>query len=180
MFCFTAVLLLVLTAGACVELDESDGGYKDLRVSISENVPRHDAIIANIKTLLRSASEFLHKATYGHAIIEVPMTWPKRRSARALSSSAFYRSDVRVDMPEEQHGDKPSTKHKKSFGEPGEFIHLTSGFLATLDKSAGWTLPEVWREAHLSRDPMHTKLHSLWWFPPYRYRLVQSQDPSTS
>ncbi|XP_077496875.1 uncharacterized protein LOC144107649 [Amblyomma americanum] len=49
MFGFTGVLLLVLTTGACVELDESDGGYKDLRVSISENVPRDDTIIANIK-----------------------------------------------------------------------------------------------------------------------------------
>ncbi|XP_077497863.1 uncharacterized protein LOC144108521 [Amblyomma americanum] len=140
MFCFTAVMLLVLTTGACVELDESDGGYKDLRVSISENVPRDDTIIANIKTLLRSASEFLHKATYGHAIIEVPMTWPKRRSARALSSSAFYRSDVRVDMPEEQHGDKPFTKQKKSCCEAGEFIYLAPGFLATLDKSAAFGL----------------------------------------
>ncbi|XP_077497503.1 calcium-activated chloride channel regulator 3A-1-like [Amblyomma americanum] len=145
MFCFTAVLLLVLTTGACVELDESDGGYNDLRVSISENVPHDDTIIANIKTLLRSASEFLHKATYGrvyfkHATIEVPMTWPKRRSARAVSSSAFYRSDV----PEEQHGDKPFTAHMRSCGQSGGFIHLTPRFLATLDKSAAYVFVHEW------------------------------------
>ncbi|XP_077497496.1 uncharacterized protein LOC144108090 [Amblyomma americanum] len=111
----------------------------------------HDAICMdcerykNAQTLLRSASEFLHKATYGrvyfkHATIEVPMTWPKRRSARALSSSAFYRSDV----PEEQHGDKPFTEQVHLCGQPGNFIHLTPRFLATLDKSAAYVFVHEW------------------------------------
>ncbi|KAH7975633.1 hypothetical protein HPB52_003928 [Rhipicephalus sanguineus] len=90
--------------------------------------------------LFRSSSKFLHKATNGrvyfkHVTIEVPKTWPKRASARALSSGFFEKSDVRVDQPSALHGDKPFTMQKRRCGEPGDFIQLTPAFLATIGNS---------------------------------------------
>ncbi|KAL1420436.1 hypothetical protein MTO96_024260 [Rhipicephalus appendiculatus] len=90
--------------------------------------------------LFRSSSEFLHKATNGrvyfkHVTIEVPKTWPKRASARALSSGFFEKSDVRVDQPSAPHGDKPYTMQKRRCGEPGDFIQVTPAFLATMGNS---------------------------------------------
>ncbi|XP_077497508.1 calcium-activated chloride channel regulator 1-like [Amblyomma americanum] len=140
MFVFAAVLLLFLSTGASVQLDTSDGGYTELRVSISNSVTPEESIIGNIKALFRSSTEFLHKATNGrvyfkHVIIEVPKTWPKRNSSWAPSSNAYEKSDVLIDMPTPPYDDRPFTTQVKPCGEPGEFIHLTPGFLATLTNS---------------------------------------------
>ncbi|XP_077497511.1 uncharacterized protein LOC144108103 [Amblyomma americanum] len=140
MFVFTAVLLLFLSTAASVQLDTSDGGYTELRVSISNSVTPDESIIGNIKALFRSSTEFLHKATNGrvyfkHVIIEVPKTWPKRNSSWAPSSSASEKSDVLIDMPTPPYEDRPFTTQLKPCGEPGEFIHLTPGFLATFTNS---------------------------------------------
>ncbi|KAK8761973.1 hypothetical protein V5799_026760, partial [Amblyomma americanum] len=93
-----------------------------------------------MQALFRSSTEFLHKATNGrvyfkHVIIEVPKTWPKRNSSWAPSSNASEKSDVLIDMPTPPYDDRPFTKQVKPCGEPGEFIHLTPGFLATLTNS---------------------------------------------
>ncbi|KAK8756689.1 hypothetical protein V5799_000613 [Amblyomma americanum] len=94
----------------------------------------------NVQALFRSSTEFLHKATNGrvyfkHVIIEVPKTWPKRNSSRAPSSSASEKSDVLIDMPTPPYEDRPFTTQVKPCGEPGEFIHLTPRFVATLTNS---------------------------------------------
>ncbi|XP_070397546.1 calcium-activated chloride channel regulator 4A-like [Dermacentor albipictus] len=135
-----ATLLCFLTTAASLDIDSSDGGYKDIWVSISERVPYNESIIENIKALFRSSSEFLHKATNGrvhfkHVTIEAPKTWPKRGSARALSSGFFERSDVRVDQPTALHGDRPFTVQKRRCGEPGDYIQVTPAFLATIGNS---------------------------------------------
>ncbi|XP_049513415.1 calcium-activated chloride channel regulator 1-like [Dermacentor silvarum] len=135
-----ATLLCFLTTAASLDIDTSDGGYKDIWVSISESIPYNESIIENIKDLFRSSSEFLHKATNGrvyfkHVTIEVPKTWPLRHGARALSSSFFDKSDVRVDQPNAMYGDKPFTMQKRRCGEPGDFIQVTPAFLATIGNS---------------------------------------------
>ncbi|KAK8756688.1 hypothetical protein V5799_000612 [Amblyomma americanum] len=94
----------------------------------------------NVQALFRSSTEFLHKATSGrvyfkHVIIEVPKTWPKRNSSWAPSSNASEKSDVLIDRPTPPYEDRPFTTQVKPCGEPGEFIHLTPGFLATLTNS---------------------------------------------
>ncbi|XP_050031258.1 calcium-activated chloride channel regulator family member 3-like [Dermacentor andersoni] len=135
-----ATLLCFLTTAASLDIDTSDGGYKDIWVSISESVPYNESIVENIKALFRSSSELLHKATNGrvyfkHVTVEVPKTWPKRGSARALSSGFFDRSDVRVDQPTALHGDRPFTVQKRRCGEPGDFIQVTPAFLAAIGNS---------------------------------------------
>ncbi|KAL3202901.1 hypothetical protein MRX96_053312 [Rhipicephalus microplus] len=138
-------LVCLLSHASPLEIDTSDGGYKDIWVSISEDVPYNESIVENIKDLFRSSSEFLHKATNGrvyfkHVTIEVPKTWPKRASARALSSGFFEKSDIRVDQPSAPHGDKPFTMQKRRCGEPGDFIQVTPGFLAAVGSSTVKTL----------------------------------------
>uniref|UniRef100_A0A6M2CHG6 Putative calcium activated chlorine channel n=1 Tax=Rhipicephalus microplus TaxID=6941 RepID=A0A6M2CHG6_RHIMP len=138
-------LVCLLSHASPLEIDTSDGGYKDIWVSISEDVPYNESIVENIKDLFRSSSEFLHKATNGrvyfkHVTIEVPKTWPKRATARALSSGFFEKSDIRVDQPSAPHGDKPFTMQKRRCGEPGDFIQVTPGFLAAVGSSTVKTL----------------------------------------
>lgn len=135
-----AAFVFLLCHASSLEIDTSDGGYKDIWVSISENVPYNESIVENIKDLFRSSSKFLHKATNGrvyfkHVTIEVPKAWPKRASARALSSGFFEKSDVRVDQRSTLHGDKPFTMQKRRCGEPGDFIQVTPAFLATIGNS---------------------------------------------
>ncbi|XP_077547782.1 calcium-activated chloride channel regulator 1-like [Haemaphysalis longicornis] len=128
-------LLCFLSVASCLQIDTEDGGYKDIKVSISKDVPYNESIVENIRVLFQSSSEFLHRATNGrvyfkHVIIELPDTWPKRDGARALSQSLFDKSDVRIEMPTKARGDMPFTQQPKPCGQPGDFIQLTPGFLA--------------------------------------------------
>ncbi|XP_077547802.1 calcium-activated chloride channel regulator family member 3-like [Haemaphysalis longicornis] len=129
------LVLLCLSPATSIRIDTSDGGYEDVLVSINQNVPYNESIVDNIKALFRCSSTFLHRATSGrvffkHVTIEFPMRWPKRDSARALSSSSFERSDVRIELPTETYSDVPFTKRTRPCGKPGDFIQLTPGFLA--------------------------------------------------
>ncbi|XP_077495939.1 calcium-activated chloride channel regulator 3A-1-like [Amblyomma americanum] len=136
------VLVWLLSTGASLEIDTTDGGYKNVVVSISEAVPYNESLIQDIKALFRSSSEFLHKATNGrvyfkHVILELPKTWPKRESARVVSSASFEQSDVRIDLPGEPYGDRPFTQQLRPCGLPGDFIQLTPTFLAQMANSTG-------------------------------------------
>ncbi|KAK8786127.1 hypothetical protein V5799_007505, partial [Amblyomma americanum] len=46
---FAPALLLLLSTAASVDIDTSDGGYNELRVSISDNIPPDESIIDNIE-----------------------------------------------------------------------------------------------------------------------------------
>ncbi|KAH7964281.1 hypothetical protein HPB51_027479 [Rhipicephalus microplus] len=74
------------------------------------------------KSLLRSSSDFLHRATNGrvyfkHVMINFPNTWPKRSGARSVSSSWFDKSDVRVDLSGSTAEERPFTKQSRLCGE---------------------------------------------------------------
>ncbi|XP_075740355.1 calcium-activated chloride channel regulator 2-like [Rhipicephalus microplus] len=134
-------LLCLLSYVKSLEIDKSDGGYRDLLISINKDVPYNETIVENVKSLLRSSSHFLHRATNGlvyfkHVTINFPHTWPKRNSARHLSSSLFEKSDVRIDLPaESQEQERPFTKQWKLCGKPGEYIKVTPTLLAELNDS---------------------------------------------
>ncbi|XP_077544752.1 calcium-activated chloride channel regulator 1-like [Haemaphysalis longicornis] len=149
-----SVLLCFLGAASSLQIDTTDGGYKDIKVSIKKGIPYDESVVDNIKALFRSSSEFLHQATNGRVYfkevtIELPNTWPKRASARALSQSSFEKSDVRVDEPTGPHGDMPFTLQQKPCGQPGDFIQLTPGFLAlTQNATARKTLNPAYVFVH--------------------------------
>lgn len=130
-----AAAALCISAAAAIWIDSTDGGYRDVLVSISKDVPHNESIVDNIKALFQSSSEFLHRATNGlvyfkHVTIEFPISWPTRDSARTLSSSSFERSNVRITLPTKTYGDNPFTEQPRLCGKPGDFIQLTPGFLA--------------------------------------------------
>ncbi|XP_077496429.1 calcium-activated chloride channel regulator 1-like [Amblyomma americanum] len=133
-------LLCLLMNVASLEIDTADGGYKNLLIAIHKDVPYNESIVTNLKELLQSSSEFLHRATNGrvyfkHVTIHLPNTWPKRSSAQPLSSSSFDRSDVRVELPGSVHEDRPFTKQARPCGQPGDFIQIPPAFLAELKGS---------------------------------------------
>ncbi|KAL3195115.1 hypothetical protein MRX96_045761, partial [Rhipicephalus microplus] len=136
-----AAMMCLLICVSTLEIDKSDGGYRDLLISINKDVPYNETIVENVKSLLRSSSHFLHRATNGlvyfkHVAINFPSTWPKRSSARRLSSSLFEKGDVRIDLPaESQEQERPFTKQWKLCGKPGEYIKVTPTFLAELNDS---------------------------------------------
>ncbi|XP_075730454.1 calcium-activated chloride channel regulator 2-like [Rhipicephalus microplus] len=143
-------MMCLLICVSTLEIDKSDGGYRDLLISINKDVPYNETIVENVKglnllpclqSLFRSSSQFLHRATNGlvyfkHVTINFPSTWPKRSSARRLSSSLFEKGDVRIDLPaESQEQERPFTKQWKLCGKPGEYIKVTPTFLAELNDS---------------------------------------------
>ncbi|XP_077496432.1 calcium-activated chloride channel regulator 1-like [Amblyomma americanum] len=135
----TAVFCLVMNA-ASLEIDTGDGGYKELLIAIHKDVPYNESIVTNLKELLQSSSEFLHRATNGrvyfkHVTIHFPNTWPKRSSARSLSSSSFDKSDVRVRLPQSAEEDRPFTRQSRPCGQQGDFIQIPPSFLAELRAS---------------------------------------------
>lgn len=135
-----AALLCLLSGVKTLQIDKIDGGYKDLLISINKDVPYNETIADNIKSLLRSSSDFLHLATNGrvyfkHVTIDFPNTWPKRSNARRVSSNSFEKSDVRVDLPGSPAEERPFTKQSRLCGKPGDYIQLTPTFLAELNAS---------------------------------------------
>ncbi|KAL3247072.1 hypothetical protein MRX96_057266 [Rhipicephalus microplus] len=144
--------MCLLICVSALEIDKNDGGYRDLLISINKDVPYNETIreqgcalqrdqVENVKSLLRSSSHFLHCATNGlvyfkHMAINFPNTWPKRSSARRLSSSLFEKGDVRIDLSAESQGqERPFTKQWKRCGKLGEYIKVTPTFLAELNDS---------------------------------------------
>ncbi|XP_077496563.1 calcium-activated chloride channel regulator 3A-1-like [Amblyomma americanum] len=130
----TVTLLSLLNVGTLLDIDAVDGGYIDVVVSISKNVPYNESVIKDIKSLFQSSAEFLHQATNGlvyfkHVIIDVPHTWPSGGRFRHVSSRGYEKSDVRVGPPVPPYGDRPFTKQVRACGDPGEFIHITPDFL---------------------------------------------------
>nr|XP_037272949.1 calcium-activated chloride channel regulator 1-like [Rhipicephalus microplus] len=156
-----AALLCLLSCVKSLTVDKSDGGYKDLLISIHKDVPYNETIVENIKSLLRSSSDFLHRATNGrvyfkHVMINFPNTWPKRSSARSVSSSWFDKSDVRVDLSGSTAEERPFTKQSRLCGERGDYIKLTPTFVAELNASTARTF----------RNPAYVFVHE---WAHYRY-----------
>ncbi|XP_077546575.1 calcium-activated chloride channel regulator 1-like isoform X2 [Haemaphysalis longicornis] len=154
MLVVASALLCFISTASSVQIDLRDGGYKDIKVSISKDIPYDETTVENVKELFGSSSEFLHRATNGRVyfkqvIIELPNTWPKRSSARPLSQSSFEKSDVRVEVPTKARGDMPFTQQPKPCGHPGDFIQLTPGFLAlTQNATARKTLNPAYVFVH--------------------------------
>ncbi|XP_070378104.1 calcium-activated chloride channel regulator 4A-like [Dermacentor albipictus] len=133
-------LLCLLSCVSSLEIDKTDGGYKDLLISINKDVSYNESIVENIKSLLRSSSEFLHRATNGRVYIkrvtiDFPNTWPQRNVSRRVSSSSFEKSDVRVKVPGSLAENRPFTRQTRPCGKPGSYIQLTPTFLSELHAS---------------------------------------------
>nr|XP_054924526.1 calcium-activated chloride channel regulator 1-like isoform X2 [Dermacentor andersoni] len=164
-------LLCLMSCVSSLEIDKTDGGYKDLLISINKDVPYNESIVENIKSLLRSSSEFLHRATNGRVYIkrvtiDFPNTWPQRNVSRRVSSSSFEKSDVRVKVPGSLAENRPFTRQMRPCGKPGDYIQLTPTFLSELHASTMKTF----------KNPAYVFVHE---WAHYRYGVFDeygSQD----
>ncbi|XP_070397194.1 calcium-activated chloride channel regulator 1-like isoform X3 [Dermacentor albipictus] len=132
-------LFCLLGNGNALEIDDSDGGYINLLVSIHQDTLPNEVIVDNLKALLQSSSELLHEATGGRVFIkqvvmEFPKTWPQRMTARSSPKWLFSKSDVHVEALESGHKeDSFSTKLRRRCGQRGDFIRVPPHVLSELN-----------------------------------------------
>ncbi|XP_070397210.1 calcium-activated chloride channel regulator 1-like isoform X5 [Dermacentor albipictus] len=129
----------LLGNGNGLEIDDADGGYINLLVSIHQDTLPNEVVVDNLKALLQSSSELLHEATGGRVFIkqvvmEFPKTWPQRTTARSSPKWLFSKSDVRVEALESGHKDDSfSTKLRRRCGQRGDFIRVPPRVLSELN-----------------------------------------------
>ncbi|KAI9559824.1 hypothetical protein GHT06_013831 [Daphnia sinensis] len=130
-----------MDSSAATRVDIVDNGYVNLVFAISDAVPQDQSgiIISNIKKMIIEASPVLYVATGDRAYFKsvrilIPNSWKDVQGATASSWETFEKADVIVDTPNVKHKNTPYTQQTRGCGEPGEKIHLTPEYVATLDK----------------------------------------------
>lgn len=104
---------------------------------------------------------FLHillyrqRAYFEDIRILVPESWSDSDSYTPVQDERYDISDIRIDLPSEDYGDKPYTNKPTPCGEPGLYIHLTPSFLE--DESIA--------RAYGGYDKVCTDYESLSFFP---------------
>ncbi|XP_072140168.1 calcium-activated chloride channel regulator 1-like [Dermacentor andersoni] len=148
-----------LASAIATDIDERDGGYINILVSIEPEVPPDENIIRNLKALLESSSRFLHRATNGRVYfksfnIEVPKHWPKRKVDRHLGATQFLNSDVRIVSSKSCGFQEPCTVTSQGCQEKGDYVFIPAEYLqhlgpltAETNESAAYTFVHEW--AHL-------------------------------
>nr|XP_054923963.1 calcium-activated chloride channel regulator 1-like [Dermacentor andersoni] len=148
-----------LASAIATDIDERDGGYINILVSIEPEVPPDENIIRNLKALLESSSLFLHRATNGRVyfksfVIEVPKYWPKRKVDRHLGATQFLNSDVRIVNSKSCGFQEPCTVTSQGCQGKGDYVFIPAEYLqhlgpltAETNESAAYTFVHEW--AHL-------------------------------
>ncbi|XP_072140572.1 calcium-activated chloride channel regulator 1-like isoform X2 [Dermacentor andersoni] len=148
-----------LASAIATDIDERDGGYINILVSIEPEVPPDENIIRNLKALLESSSRFLHRATNGRVyfksfVIEVPKYWPKRKVDRHLGATQFLKSDVRIVSSKSCGFQEPCTVTSQGCQGKGDYVFIPAEYLQRLgpltaetNESAAYTFVHEW--AHL-------------------------------
>ncbi|XP_065582980.1 calcium-activated chloride channel regulator 1-like [Artemia franciscana] len=114
-----------------------NGGYKDVIISIADNVVVSDEenFIEQLKGLIGSASEKLNKATHNQVYfdeitISLPSNWSLGSNNTASSAITFENANIRVINAEESPlGGGPWTSHSGLCGMQGDYISMTKEFV---------------------------------------------------
>lgn len=94
-----------------------------------------------LQELMRNSSDMLYSATHNqlyfkNITILVPYSWTNLRGIHVdhlATSEVFSNAPIRVRQMNPDQGDKPYTLQRGDCTEPGEFIHLTPGFLNSMN-----------------------------------------------
>ncbi|XP_019622967.1 PREDICTED: calcium-activated chloride channel regulator 4-like [Branchiostoma belcheri] len=134
----TVVVLLVtvLTVGdttSALGIKLENNKYTGLVIGVHRSVPQNDSLVQAIKDAFNRASRALFLATdnrayFGNITILLPRTW-NGTDYPAATDETFCRAAVRVDRANPVYGNTPYVKRAEGCGKPGEYLHLTSGFL---------------------------------------------------
>ncbi|KAL5005622.1 hypothetical protein ScPMuIL_016780 [Solemya velum] len=120
-----------------------NNGYEGVLVAIGDEVPQDQAVVDQLKEILTEASADLSQATNHRAYIRdvtivLPATWRLNASdtaCRCCSTSPRDTAQVVVDLPNPVYGDNPYTLQPGLCGDPGEYIHLTPGYVVNKQSS---------------------------------------------
>ncbi|KAL5005903.1 hypothetical protein ScPMuIL_017061 [Solemya velum] len=120
-----------------------NNGYEGVLVAIGDEVPQDQAVVDQLKEILTEASADLFQATNHRAYIRdvtivLPATWRLNASdtaCRCCSASPRDTAQVVVDLPNPVYGDNPYTLQPGLCGDPGEYIHLTPGYVVNKQSS---------------------------------------------
>merc|ERR1711892_205 len=120
-----------------------ENGYTDLVVAISPDIPENIEVINQVKSLMTEASRELYIASRNRAYFKqvkilLPKTWTGIPGNQTLEGEAFETSEIRIDRPSPCYGDSPYTEHGPGCGEPGDFMHITPGFLEDSSAYGNW------------------------------------------
>ncbi|KAG0445680.1 hypothetical protein HPB47_019291, partial [Ixodes persulcatus] len=80
--------------------------------------------------------------TYGkfffkHVTIVLPSTWPQMSDRQVTGDSLFHNADIRVGgAPSGGSWSRPFTRHQRGCGERGEYIHVPTEFLLSMNLSS--------------------------------------------
>lgn len=122
----------------------ADGGYTGVIITFSPRLTAGNnsvALIQNIIVLLKDSSDFLFAATRNHTFLKevtivVPSSWLNvllRQTDVQYERSGFryemQNADVRVDVPNPLHGNRPHTHQPMTCGKNARFIHYTPDYL---------------------------------------------------
>jgi len=147
----SARALLLLASAAVVgqatgEVVITDNGYSGLVVGISQDVPESQGqqLIDAVKVMLSLASPVLYKATGNRAYfkqvtIVIPMSWTNITTDREGYSEVYEDAEVRVAPANPSFGDGPYTLQPGGCGDPGQYIHVTPGYLTNLNTTSAYT-----------------------------------------
>ncbi|KAI8511259.1 hypothetical protein Bbelb_103590 [Branchiostoma belcheri] len=134
----TVVVLLVtvLTVGdttSALGIKLENNKYTGLVIGVHRSVPQNDSLVQAIKDAFIRASRALFLATdnrayFANITILLPRTW-NGTDYPAATDETFCRAAVRVDRANPVYGNTPYVKRAEGCGKPGEYLHLTPGFL---------------------------------------------------
>ncbi|XP_035676245.1 calcium-activated chloride channel regulator 4-like [Branchiostoma floridae] len=127
------VLVLTFRETSTLGIKLQNNKYTGLVIAIHRSIPQDDGLIQAIKDAFTSASRALCQATknrayFANITILLPKTWNETNYPPATDES-FSRAAVRVDKPSPVYGNTPYVKRAEGCGKPGEYLHLTAGFL---------------------------------------------------
>jgi len=99
--------------------------------------------VDQVKNLLTEASRELYIATKRRAYFKqvkilLPKTWTGITADQTLEGESFDKSEIRIDRPSPVYGDSPYTEHGPGCGEPGDYMHITPGFLEDSSAYGNW------------------------------------------
>ncbi|XP_066283830.1 calcium-activated chloride channel regulator 1-like [Branchiostoma lanceolatum] len=129
---FALVLTIRDTSAFGIKLENNK--YTGLVIGIHRSVPQDVGLIQAIKDAFTRASSALCQATknrayFANITILLPKTW-NDTNYPAATDEFFSRAPVRVDKANPVYGNTPYVKRAEGCGKPGEYLHLTPGFLS--------------------------------------------------
>ncbi|XP_066480667.1 calcium-activated chloride channel regulator 1-like [Tiliqua scincoides] len=132
-FLFLVLQLLRELNGTMVKLNNL-GGFEDIVIALSPDLPEDQKIVNSIKDMIKEASTSLFQATqdrfyFKTVKVVIPLTWTSKPEYKRTATESYEKADVIVADPYLKYGDEPYTLQYGGCGEKGRYIHFTPNFL---------------------------------------------------